>query len=52
MRRLPARSGRPLPASLAWAVLLLASGNEEAADRVVQHPATGRVPERGCESMR
>jgi hypothetical protein len=38
MRRLPARSGRPLSAPLAWAVLLLASGEEEAADRVVQHP--------------
>lgn len=38
MRRLPARSGRPLSAPLAWAVLLLASGDEEAADRVVRHP--------------
>lgn len=38
MRRLPARSGRPLSAPLAWAILLLASGDEEAADRVVQHP--------------
>jgi excisionase family DNA binding protein len=38
MRRLPARSGRPLSAALAWAVLLLASGEEGAADRVVQPP--------------
>jgi excisionase family DNA binding protein len=38
MRRQPARSGRPLSASLAWAVLLLASGDEAAADRVLRHP--------------
>jgi len=38
MRRLPREAGGPLSASLAWAVLLLASGDEEAADRIVQHP--------------
>lgn len=34
MHRQPAGSGRPLSAPLAWAVLLLASGADEAADRV------------------
>jgi hypothetical protein len=38
LRRQPARSGRPLSAPLAWAVLLLASGDEAAADRVLSHP--------------
>lgn len=38
MRRQPARSGRPLSAPTAWAVLLLASGDEAAADRVLRHP--------------
>lgn len=38
MRRQPARSGRPLSSPLAWAVLLLASNDEAAADRVLKHP--------------
>lgn len=38
MRRQPARSGRPLSPPLAWSVLLLASGEEAAADRVLKHP--------------
>ncbi len=38
MRRHPAGSGRPLSAPVAWAVLLLASGDAEAADLVLRHP--------------
>jgi excisionase family DNA binding protein len=38
IRRQPARSGRPLSAPLAWAVLLLASDDQAAADQVLRHP--------------
>lgn len=38
LARQPAGAGRPLAAEMAWAVLLHASGDPDAADRMLDHP--------------
>jgi excisionase family DNA binding protein len=38
LARQPAEAGRPLAAEMAWAVLLYASGDPEAAERMLDHP--------------